>query len=855
LIEGSWRKSRNRESARILANIKRIFKRESKIILDTFDLNLILFPLTMVLFFILVFLSLYFFYKLIQGKGKVVRALNMVLFSVSLPKALSDEKNKKPFKELVAVMEQFYSSLSNLKDRGWKSFLYGQPVFVFEIAVPHVGEEICFFVACSKRFSSVMEKQIHGFFPAADVHLISDYNIFNPKGESRGSFILPTKGIYLPFKTYQNLEADPLNEVVNSLSKLEEEGEGASIQLVLRPLKKKNWRKIAQKIAQDMQRGRIYDKARLRIERGWFLKMLDIITGTGPGAQQIGLENKPQESTGPANVTPLNTETIKAIEAKATKVAFEANINLIVSARLKEQAESILMQLESIFAQFNSNNLNTLKPIRVAPGRNLKKLFYNFSFRMFDGGRKLVLSVEELASIFHFPTTEIETPKVKFIRAKQAAAPVNMPKEGLILGKNVFRGGETIIKMQKDDRRRHLYLIGQTGTGKTTLMKGMIPQDIKNGEGLGVIDPHGEFTEYALGMVPKERAEDVIYFNPADLERPMGLNMLEYDPKYPEQKTFIVNELMNIFDKLYDLKTTGGPIFEQYTRNALQLLMDDPNEGTTLMEVPRVLADAAYRKRLLAKCQNIVVRDFWEKEAEKAGGDAALANVVPYITSKFNVFIANDFMRPIIGQSKSSINFREVIDGKKILLVNLSKGRLGEINSNLLGLIIVGKLTMAAFSRVDMAEELRPDFYLYIDEFQNFTTDSISTILSEARKYKLCLILAHQFIKQLPEKISQAVFGNVGSILAMRVGAEDAEFLVKQFTPVFDQNDLINIDNFHAYAKLMINNLTAKPFNMATYPAPKENQEMEEALKELSRLKYGHDRVLVENEISLRYKS
>jgi hypothetical protein len=330
--------------------------------------------------------------------------------------------------------------------------------------------------------------------------------------------------------------------------------------------------------------------------------------------------------------------------------------------------------------------------------------------------------------------------------------------------------------------------------------------------------------------------------------------MLEYDPKYPEQKTFIVNELISIFDKLYDLKTTGGPMFEQYTRNALMLLMDDPNEGATLMDVPRVMADGDFRKRLLDKCQNIVVRDFWTKEAEKAGGEAALANIVPYITSKFNTFIANDFMRPIIGQSKSAFNFRQIMDEKKILIVNLSKGRLGDINAYLLGMIIVGKLMMASFARVDTPEELRPDFYLYIDEFQNFTTDSISTVLSEARKYRLCLTIGHQYIKQMPEKIRDAVFGNVGSIAAFRVGAEDAEFLVKQFTPVFDQNDLINLDNFNAYLKLLINNLTSKPFNITFTMPPVENRAMIKDLAELSSLKYGRDRELVEKEIASRYK-
>jgi len=802
----------------------------------------------MVLFFIVVFLVAYFIIGLVRGKGRITRALNMSLFLVIVPKLPADDKNKKPFKELVAVMEQFYASLSNLKEKGTSAFLFGQPVFTFEMAVQNVGEEIAFYVACPRRLKEVMEKQIHGFFPLADVRPIDDYNIFNPQGAGTGAYLFAGRGISLPFKTYQGLETDPLNEIVNSLSKLDAEGEGAAIQIAIRPSKAKRWRKNSLKIAQEMQRGKRYELSKIRVDKNWLVILIDLLTGS------TLFSKKEAPSPGPPSVTPLSLEVIKALESKASKVAYEANINMIVSAKMPEQADRILLQMESAFAQFNGLNLNLLKSSRAGTGRSLRQLLYDFSFRIFDPSRRIILSTEELASIFHFPTTEVETPKVKFIKSKQAAPPPNMPKEGLVLGKNFFRGVETVVRMQRDDRRRHLYIVGQTGTGKTSAMQGMLAQDVKE-EGVAVIDPHGDFADYVLGCVPPNRAEDVVYFNPADIERPLGINMLEYDPKYPEQKTFIVNELISIFDKLYDLKTTGGPIFEQYTRNALQLLMDDPNEGATLMEVPRVLADAAYRKRLLDKCQNVVVKDFWVKEAEKAGGEAALANVVPYITSKFNTFIANDFMRPIIGQGKSAINFRDIMDNKKILIVNLSKGRIGDLNAYLLGLIIVGKLMMASFSRVDTAEELRSDFYLYIDEFQNFTTDSISTILSEARKYKLCLVITHQYIKQIPEKIRDAVFGNVGSMLAMRVGAEDAEFLVKQFTPIFDQNDLINQDNFSAYAKLLINNLTSKPFNMVFDRPPQENKEIIGALKELSRLKYGRDKQLVEGEINSRYKS
>ncbi|MEK9180013.1 MAG: DUF87 domain-containing protein, partial [Patescibacteria group bacterium] len=414
------------------------------------------------------------------------------------------------------------------------------------------------------------------------------------------------------------------------------------------------------------------------------------------------------------------------------------------------------------------------------------------------------------------------------------------------------------IYITEDDRRRHVYVVGQTGTGKSTLLANMFIEDVRNGKGVAIIDPHGDLVNNALGFLPKERLEDLIYFDPGDLERPLGLNMLDFNPSRPEEKTFIVNEMQSIFNKLFSQETMG-PMFEQYMRNALLLLMEDmPNEPATLIEVPRVFTDPEWRKKKLARITNPVVIDFWEKEAVKAGGEASLANMTPYITSKFNNFIANDYMRPIIGQTKSAFNFREAMDQGKILLINLSKGRLGDINANLLGMIASGKLLMAALSRVDVPEvEKRRDFYLYIDEFQNFTTDSISTILSEARKYKLNLTVAHQFIAQLTEKIRDAIFGNVGSEIVFRVGVQDAEFLAKQFEPTFSQNDLINIDNLNAYAKILMNGETSKPFNIRvlTDSWNTGNRELAQKYKEYSRLKYGKDRHEVEAEIYKRLRS
>ncbi|HEX5774963.1 MAG TPA: TraM recognition domain-containing protein, partial [Candidatus Paceibacterota bacterium] len=396
----------------------------------------------------------------------------------------------------------------------------------------------------------------------------------------------------------------------------------------------------------------------------------------------------------------------------------------------------------------------------------------------------------------------------------------------------------------------------QTGTGKTSFMKTLIEQDIKAGKGVCFIDPHGSDILQVLASVPPERYEDVIYFDPAHLDRPFGLNLLEYDPSHPEQKTFIVNELLAIFRRLYgDVPESMGPAFEQYFRNAALLVMEDPASGSTLMDIGRVLSNTEFRNLKLAKSGNPVVNQFWREIATQAEGEASLANIVPYITNKFDDFTANDFMRPIIGQQESSFRFRDVIDSKKILLVNLSKGRLGERNANLLGLILVGKLFMAALSRADDPRADSPPFYLYIDEFQNITTDSIPGILSEARKYKLSLTIAHQFLSQVDEKIRNAVFGNVGSMAVFRVGEEDAEFFEKQFAPVFKAGDFVNIENYHAYVRLLAGGVPQRPFSLRLLPPSAGTPEQIDDLRELSYLTYGRDRATIESAIQSRYLS
>ncbi len=758
----------------------------------------------------------------LRTKGSIARALNMSLFLITLPReAISAEQGQtqRTEKDLISVMEQLYSSFSNIHSKGWNKFIYGEPYISLEMAVHHVGEEILFYMAVPRTYEQIFEKQVHGFFPNAEVDKIKDYNIFNPKGVSMGAYVRLSANPILPFKTYQSLQVDPLGEVATALSKLEKEGEGAAIQILMRPSHKNDLKKLAQKTAREMQGGFSFKDAL-------------------PRAKKQPKKPKEGEQQQTKVVTPFEEEVIKGLQSKATKPTFDTNIRVVVSADNEMRAKQLLADIEGAFVQFTANEMNSLK-INNVSSKKLDKLLFNFSFRLFDKSYSTLLSSEEITSLYHFPMASTLAPKVKFLRAKSAEPPPGLPQEGVVLGRNVFRGVTSVVRMSENDRRRHFYVLGQTGTGKSTMMENMIYQDILNGGGVAFVDPHGTAIEKILGTIPPERMQDVIVFDPSDVGRPMGINMLEYDVRYPEQKTFIVNELLSIFQKLF-LAETMGPMFDQYFRNAVLLLLDDyEHEKPTLVNIPRILTDEAYRKDKLSRETNPIIKNFWEFEAEKAGGEAALANMAPYITSKINGFIANEYLRPILSQKDSSFDFREVMDRKKILLVNLSKGKIGDINANLLGMLVVGKLLMAALSRVDIAEEQRQDFHLYIDEFQNFTTDSIATILAEARKYRLNLIIANQFIKQLVDKIRDAVFGNVGSMAVFRVGADDAEFLKSQFEPVFTIQDLMNIDNFNCYVKLLINNQTTRPFNIKIDPSQESDPELAQKIKESSRTKYG----------------
>jgi hypothetical protein len=775
------------------------------------------------------------------------KALNMTLFEITLPAPEDEADKSKGFKEFIGAMEQFYAGMQSISEGRNNS---SENYFTLEIALGNRSDEVIVYAAIPNKHLSLFEKQILAFYHDAKiVEMGDDYNVFNENGGSVGAYASFTERGVLPIKTYDNIEHDPMNPILNVFSKLKTEGEGAAIQLVIAPAGDKFINEF-HTILDDVK-----DGISVRHAADNYYKFNKAFLKAGKsflfGHKEKNEEDKKEKYI--SGRSAVDEGAVEKIGNKIKSTIMKANIRVIASAETRERAEAILREIESSFNQFSEAASNSFI-FEQAKGGELKKIFHDFSYRTFSDDNTLAMNLKELASVFHFPVGMGSQPQLREAKAGIAPVPIEMSKEGIILGVNSYRGRDTEVHMAREDRMRHFYVIGQTGTGKTNIMLNMVTQDIKNGDGCCYIDPHGTDIQTILSRIPKERIDDVIYFDPAYTARPMGLNMLEYDSNYPEQKTFVVNEMMGIFNKLFDMKVGGGAMFEQYFRNSAFLVMEDPESGSTLLEITRVLADKEFRDLKLSRCKNPIIKQFWIS-AEQTTGDQSLANFVPYISSKFDNFISNDIMRPVVLQQNSVFNFRKIMDEKKILLVNLSKGRLGDINANLIGLVLVGKIQMAALSRVDMFGKPMNDFYLYIDEFQNVTTDSIASILSEARKYRLSLNIAHQYITQLEENIKNAVFGNVGSMAVFRVGTEDATFLEPKFKPQFSAQDITKLDNFNAYISMLVNGQPTKAFNIKTFAPEKGNPDIVDSLKELSYVKYGRDRAEVEEEIMGRFTS
>ncbi len=767
--------------------------------------------------------------NLIQKKAKVKKALDRVVLRVLVPK--EELKEVRDPKELIAQASQLFASLYDFK-KGWKSKILGQDWFSFEILCEE--KLITFYVSCPVEKRELIEKQITAIYPSAILEEVDLPNIFPEKCEVAAASLGLAKSSVYPIKTYKALEVDPLNSITNALAKLSEE-EGAGIQILIRPASD-FWRKQAEKRIKELQEGKKPKKFSL----GESIITLGKSLAAPPSSKEGEKIYQP---------TPIEEEIIKAISEKSAQVGYETLIRIVVASQNKALAEMHLNNIIGAFVQFTDPNLNKFKKLKEPKNKTIT----NFAFRLFPSqATKTILTPDELASIFHFPNKFVESPNIHWLLAKRLPPPANVPKEGISLGYNIYRGIKTEIKIKDNDLRRHFYLIGRTGTGKTTLMLRMIIQNIKRGDGVCYIDPHGDAAEFILQRIPKERADDVIYFDPSDTARPMGFNLLEAET--PEQKDFIVQELVSIFYKLFGTEMIG-PKFEHWTRNAALTLMES---NDTLIEIPRIFTDKEFERSRVEKVKDPVVRSFWEKEYAQTT-DFHKSEMLGYFVSRFGRFITNDMMRNIIGQRKSSFDIREIMDEGKIFIVNLSKGKIGDVNGNLLGLILVSKIQMAAMARAELPPEKRRDFYLYIDEFQNFTTDSIAVILAEARKYGLIMCMAHQYIAQLQENIRDAVLGNAGNIACYRIGVEDAEVMAKEMAPLLSETDLVNIEKFNFYLKMLIDGTATKPFNVwpgNIYQDPEYagDPKLGEAIRQLSRLKYGRDREIVAAEIYERTK-
>lgn len=807
------------------------------------DLSSLLIPLAIVLaLIVLAIIALFMLRSYLRTHASLERTFDMIVLQILVPKESAEKEGGgggteiQKIQEAIARTEAFFTSIGGLKaQRGLKAWFTGRgDHFAFEIAV--VGGHVKFFVAVPKGSQSYFEEQLHAQESNAYIEEARDYNIFQPNGTILCRTLSFKRPGYFPVKSYKKLEVDPLNALTNAMSKVTET-DGAAIQYIVRSARKE-WRRGGVRIARKMQQGMSLDKA----SAGGFWKAIFGGFAAASGKKKSGEPDKPYQ------LSPMEQEVVKGLEEKAAKFGMDVNVRIVVSSpdRLRAQTE-----LDSITQAYFQYNVPQYGNMFVASSASSKaKLIRQFIYRTFDEKRRIVLSVEEMASVWHLPLPSAETPNIQWLVARRLAPPVNVPQEGIIMGESVYRGRRVLVRMKPADRRRHIYLIGGTGTGKTTIMENMCVQDIRAGEGVCVIDPHGEFAEHMLANVPRERADDVIYFNPADIERPIGLNMLEADTL--EAQDFATQEMIGIFYKLVSDPSMIGPMFEHYMRNAMLTMMSDPKEPGTLVEIPRILTDTAYQKLKLKTVTDPIIRAFWEKELPQTSGQTK-GEMLPYLVSKIGRFIENTMMRNIIGQQHSGFDFREVMDKKKILLCNLSKGKVGEMNANLLGLILITKLQIAALARADVPEDQRPDFFCYMDEFQNFVTDSIATILSEARKYRLNLIMAHQYVAQLVKandtRVRDAVFGNVGTIVAYRIGVDDSELIAKQLAPVVTEFDALNIEKYNAYIRLMIDNTAQRAFNMKVFPPSKGDSKIFEALKQLSRLKYGRDRAIVEAEV------
>jgi hypothetical protein len=782
------------------------------------------------------------------------RSLTMTFLKIRIPKKESKEDKEADtqsmgantdFRDSIGVMKQFFESIFALHEGKWIPRMKGQEFLSMEYVVQ--DNVIDFYIVVPQGLTDMIEKQVTSFYPDTYIEQVDDYNLFNENSKVTYCHLTTSGKFMYPIRTHQRMTTDPLNNICNAVSKLGT-NDGAAIQIMIRPIDN-GWQK----------KGRAEAKNLLEDKKTSLLGSLNPLTWIGDMLSLLFRgESTPSTPDAPGKNSSVIDEQIKAMEEKNTQFGFETVIRLLAVSDDLNSAKSTLTSMKSAFAQYATTDNNSL----TVKDRYMGDLVHHFLMRDMKRPlryKKMILSPEELASLYHIPNIKYNrAPNINWQNYKIAPPPTNIPQDGLLLGHNVYRGVKTPIYMKNEDRFRHFYVIGQTGTGKSSVLQVMIRQDFKNGKGVCVVDPHGQLIEDLMPFIPKERADDVIYFNPGDLERPLGLNLLEAET--PEERDMVAMDAMNIMIKLFN-EEVFGPRIQDYFRNGCLTLMETPGGGA-LTDIVRLFTDDDYQKEKTKDITNPIVKSFWTNQMAKTGAREK-QEMIPYFASKFGQFVTNGLMRNIIGQTKSAFDFGDVMNNGKILLVNLSKGETGDINSKLLGMIIVAKLQVAALRRQKLPADQRRDFFMYIDEFQNYVTDSIEVILSEARKYRLSLNMAHQYLAQLETQggakskgvnLKDAVFGNVGSIMCYKIGAQDAEYMAKEMAPTFSDQDLINTDKYKAVMKLSIDTQPSKPFSVIPVNPYLEtgNPDIADALKQLSRLKYGRDKEFIEREVFRR---
>jgi hypothetical protein len=729
-------------------------------------------------------------------------------------------------KELAA--EQMFASLHGLLTIPQPGFMAQarRERLSFEIAVRE--RRIGFYVWVPEYLKTYVEEQIYAQYPTVHITEVEDYAAYREEEHYPVQLVTELKFVghnALPIKTFQSFEVDPLAAITATLAKFTEDEE-AWVQMIVRPADQ-NWHKKSERYIAGIKGG-----------------------STSTSGLLSALWKPPEVKTEAAKLSDYETTRASAAQDKAQKLAFETQLRIVYRGNTHIQQAQLQMQsIIASYKQFNSTYLNGFEAKRVMDDPFLVAHFRSREFNKSG----FICNIEEIATLYHLPHTNVETPFILWATSQTAEPPANLPvvtSEAADLLSPIaatnFRGHNTMFGVPRSDRGRHLYIIGQTGTGKSGMLELLTISDIYSPYGFAVIDPHGDYAQAILKRIPAERAADVVYFNPADTEFPMGFNPLEvYDPKL---KTHTSSELIGVIKRIFE--NSWGPRLEYILRYSILALLDYPN--ATMLDITRILTEKKFRNDVLKYVIDPVVRNFWMIEFA-SWNDKFMAEAVAPILNKVGAFTANPLVRNIIGQPKSSFNIRQIMDERKILIVNLSRGLVGEDNAALLGALLVTKVQMAAMSRADMAGEQRTPFYLYVDEFQNFATDSFATILSEARKYGLNLTVANQYTAQMMQEVKDAVFGNVGSIISFRTSADDARIMMKYFEPKFEEHDLVHMHNRHFAISMTISGEKVPAFSAISLNLPPFGEDYSDQIIAHSRAQYAQTRSDIEAYVSERY--